>query len=390
LKESQKLVLIIAIFLAIYYAPLGNSRFQGAILEGLYMLQDYARQHVLSCLVPAFFIAGAMQVFVSQKSVMRYLGKGAKQWLAYAVASVSGAILAVCSCTVLPLFMGIYKRGAGLGPGSAFLYSGPAINVLAIIMTARVLGWQIGLARALGAVIFSVIIGVLMATIFREDEAERQKGFDSMLPLEPGERSFSQTAAYFAVLVLLLLFAAWAQPQDQSGFFYSVFTIKWYLVFALLAVLAFMLKQWFKRDELGTWMESTWDFAKRVLPLLLGGVLVAGLLMGRPGSDAGLIPPQYIARAVGGNSLLSNFVASTVGACMYFATLTEIPIIQGLLGSGMGQGPALALLLAGPALSLPSMIVINSTLGFKKTLVYVSLVVVMATVTGMIFGALVA
>jgi len=389
MKESQKLALIVAIFLAVYYAPLGSVRVQGAILEGFYMLQEYARQHVLACLIPAFFIAGAMQNFVSAQSVMRYLGKGAKQWVAYAVAAVSGAILAVCSCTVLPLFMGIYKRGAGLGPASAFLYSGPAINVLAIIMTARVLGWQIGLARAAGAMLFSIVIGILMATIFREEEAERQKGLETVAP-EQGGRNLGQTATYFGVLVLILVFAAWGKPAGEIGFFYSVFTFKWYLTIALLGILAYMLKRWFQRDELGLWMTSTWDFAKKILPLLLGGVLVAGFLMGRPGVDAGLIPSKYVASAVGGNSLLSNLVASIVGAFMYFATLTEIPIIQGLIGSGMGQGPALALLLAGPALSLPSMIVINSMLGPKKTFVYVSLVVVMATVCGMIFGAVAA
>jgi uncharacterized membrane protein YraQ (UPF0718 family) len=388
MKESQKFILVLVIFLLIYFTPFESSKVQGALLEGFHMLQEYAREHVLFCLIPAFFIAGAMQNFVSQKSVMKYLGKGAKQWVAYAVASVSGAILAVCSCTVLPLFMGIYKRGAGLGPASTFLYSGPAINVLAIIMTARVLGWQIGLARAIGAVLFSIVIGLVMARIFREEEAERQKGFD-MLPDESGHRSLGQTAAYFAVLILILIFAAWAKPADRSGFFYSVFTIKWYLVFALLGLLAYMMKNWFAREELGDWVLSSWDFAKKILPLLFGGVLIAGILMGRPGIDAGLIPSEYIARVVGGNSLASNLVASILGAFMYFATLTEIPIIQGLIGSGMGQGPALALLLAGPALSLPSMIVINSTLGFKKTLAFVSLVVIMATISGILFGFIV-
>lgn len=389
MKESQKLAIMIAVFLLVYCMPLENVRVQGAILESFYMLQEYAQKHVLFCLVPAFFIAGAMQNFISQKSVMRYLGKGAKQWLAYAVASVSGAILAVCSCTVLPLFMGIYKRGAGLGPASAFLYSGPAINVLAIIMTARVLGWRIGLARAIGAVVFSVIIGVLMATVFRKEESERQKGFDTS---ETGTevRTLGQTGAYFAVLVLILVFAAWGKPAERIGFFYAVFTVKWYLVIVLLGILAYMLKNWFSGEEIGYWMESSWDFAKRVLPLLFGGVLIAGLLMGRPGIDSGLIPSKYVAQVVGGNSLVANFVASIIGAFMYFATLTEVPIIQGLIGSGMGQGPALALLLAGPALSLPNMLVINSTLGFRKTLVYVSLVVVMATITGVIFGAIVA
>lgn len=390
-KELRTFLLIVAVFLLAYFAPLGNPRVQGAILEAFHMLQEYAREHVLFCLVPAFFIAGAMQNFISQQSVMRYLGRDAKQWLAYAVASVSGAILAVCSCTVLPLFMGIYKRGAGLGPATAFLYSGPAINVLAIILTARVLGWQIGLARAIGAVLFSVVIGLAMAALFRGEETNRQKGFAAAAQaVEESGRSLGQTAAYFATLVLILVFAAWGKPAEPVGFWSDVFRIKWYLVAALLVFLGYMLKAWFRRDELVAWKDSTWDFAKRILPLLFAGVMVAGLLMGRPGVDSGLIPSRYVATLVGGNSLLANFIASVVGAFMYFATLTEIPILQGLLGSGMGQGPALALLLAGPALSLPSMIVINSVLGPKKTAAYVALVVVMATISGMIFGAIIA
>jgi len=387
-SELAKFVAIIAVFLTAFYAPLGGARVQGAILEGFHMLQEYAREHVLFCLVPAFFIAGAMQIFVSQRSVMRYLGKGAKQWLAYAVGSVSGAILAVCSCTVLPLFMGIYRRGAGLGPATAFLYSGPAINVLAIILTARVLGWEIGVARALGAILFSVVIGLLMALIFRGEETERQKAFEANTGAEPGDRTLAQTTAYFAVLVGILVFAAWSKPAEKIGFFYDVYMVKWYLVIGLFVALGLMLKSWFNRDEIVSWKDSTWDFAKKILPLLFGGVLVAGLLMGRPGLDSGLIPNRYVAAVVGGNSILANFVASVIGAFMYFATLTEIPIIQGLIGSGMGKGPALALLLAGPALSLPSMIVINSTLGFKKTFTYVSLVVVMATISGLMFGAI--
>jgi len=389
MKDRDKFLLIVTIFLLVYFMPVESQRVQNSVLEGLYMLREYAREHVLFCLIPAFFIAGAMQNFISHESVMKYLGKGAPPILAYSVAAVSGAILAVCSCTVLPLFMGIYKRGAGLGPATAFLYSGPAINVLAIIMTARVLGWQIGLARAVGAVLFSVVIGLLMAKLFREDEAERQKTFQSA-KVESEGRSLGQTAAYFAVLVAILVFAAWGKPPEKIGLFYAVYSVKWYITAALLAALAYMLKAWFKPDELSAWLQSTWDFAQKILPLLLGGVLVAGILMGRPGTDRGLIPSEWISRLVGGNSIVSNFVSSVAGALMYFATLTEVPIIQGLLGSGMGKGPALALLLAGPALSLPSMIVITNTIGPKKAFAYISLVIIMATLTGWLFGLVVA
>ncbi len=374
MNELKTVAIIVGIFLIAYFIPLDSVRVQSAILASFSLLQEYAREHVLFCLIPAFFIAGAMQNFISSQSVMQYLGKGAKRWTAYLVAAVSGAVLAVCSCTILPLFMGIYKRGAGLGPAATFLYSGPAINVLAIILTARVLGWRMGLARAIGAVLFALVIGLIMALLFRGEEEERQRGFAQAPTVEMG-RTPGQTAAYFATLIGILVFAAWGKPSDTSGFWHNVFMVKWYLVAALLAFLAYQLIAWFEKDELSSWMSSTWSFAKQVLPLLLGGVMISGFLMGTPGVDNGVIPANLISSAVGGNSFGANLSASVVGALMYFATLTEVPIMQSLIGSGMGQGPALALLLAGPALSLPSMLVINSVLGTKKTLVYILLVV---------------
>ncbi len=386
MNELKTVAIIVGIFLIAYFIPLDSVQMQSAILASFSLLQEYAREHVLFCLIPAFFIAGAMQNFISSQSVMQYLGKGAKRWTAYLVAAVSGAVLAVCSCTILPLFMGIYKRGAGLGPAATFLYSGPAINVLAIILTARVLGWRMGLARAIGAVLFALVIGLIMALLFRGEEEERQRGFAQAPTVEMG-RTPGQTAAYFATLIGILVFAAWGKPSDTSGFWHNVFMVKWYLVAALLAFLAYQLIAWFEKDELSSWMSSTWSFAKQVLPLLLGGVMISGFLMGTPGVDNGVIPANLISSAVGGNSFGANLSASVVGALMYFATLTEVPIMQSLIGSGMGQGPALALLLAGPALSLPSMLVINSVLGTKKTLVYILLVVAAATISGILFGA---
>lgn len=385
----RKMAIIVGVFLAAYFIPLQSPRVLSAILSAFYMLQDYARLHVLTCLIPAFFIAGAVVNFISSQAVLRYLGPAANRVVAYGVAAVSGSILAVCSCTVLPLFSGIYKRGAGLGPASAFLYSGPAINILAIVLTARVLGWQIGLARALGAVLFSIVVGLLMAWIFRNEETERAKGFE-LGASEPGRRSLGQTGFYLLNLILILVFAAWAKPAEQAGFWYAVWQVKWYVVAGLLGLLAVLLTRWFDRTEVTGWVSATWDFSQQILPLLFGGVLVAGFLMGMPGTDGGLIPNAWIAGAVGGNSLLANFAASLVGAFMYFATLTEVPILQGLIGSGMGQGPALALLLAGPALSLPNMIVINSILGPRKTATFVTIVVVLATFSGWVFGMLMA
>lgn len=389
MKEWKKFALIVGVFLAAYYIPFSHPRVSSAILEAFYMLQEYAREHVLFCLVPALFIAGAISNFISQAAVIKYFGGQAKKWVSYAVASVSGTILAVCSCTVLPLFAGIYKKGAGMGPAIAFLYSGPAINILAIILTARVLGWELGVARAIGAVLFSIIIGLIMAAIYRKEDEVRTKSSMEQFVDETERRRPLQNIIYFASLVFILIFAAWGKPAQDVGFFMAVYKIKWYLTAFFLIVLGYTLVKWFNRDERISWVEATWSFAKQILPLLFGGVLVAGFLMGRPGVDAGIIPSKYISAVVGGNSLLANFVASVVGAFMYFATLTEVPIVQGLLGSGMGKGPALALLLAGPALSLPSMLVIRSVLGTKKTIVYVSLVIIFATITGMIFGFLV-
>lgn len=389
MKDRTKLAIIITTFLAAYFIPFGKLNVQKAILESFFMLQDYAREHVLFCLVPAFFIAGAIAVFVNQAAVMKYFGAQAKKILSYSVASVSGTILAVCSCTVLPLFAGIYKRGAGIGPATAFLYSGPAINVLAIILTARVLGPELGIARAVGAIAFSVIIGLIMAFIYRKEEkARNEKAINFGQGLEETGRPLWKNALYFLTLVLILIFAAWGKPAQPVGFWNFVFQIKWYLTIVLLALLGWQLWRWFQKDELSQWVSQTWFFAWQILPLLFAGVLVAGFLMGRPNTDAGIIPSSWIKMLVGGNSLWANLFASVSGALMYFATLTEVPILQGLIGSGMGKGPALALLLAGPALSLPNMLVIRSVIGTQKMLVYVTLVVVMATVTGMVFGGI--
>jgi len=388
MKESNKFILMVAAFLIAFYIPLNNPRVQSAILEAFYMLQDYAQKHVLACLLPAFFIAGAIAVFVSQASVLKYFGAGANKVLAYSVASVSGSMLAVCSCTVLPLFAGIYTRGAGIGPATAFLYSGPAVNVLAIILTARVLGLELDIARAVGAVVFSIVIGLLMHFIFLREEREKEAAALHLPPPEEDRRVLWQYALYFLTMVLILVFAAWGKPGQPAGFFSAVYESHWYLAGFFLILLFIMLKLWFNKDEMLTWVDATWGFAKQIFPLLLGGVLAAGFLMGRPGMDTGIIPARYIANWVGGNSLEANLLASVMGAFMYFATLTEVPILQALLGSGMGQGPALALLLAGPALSLPGMIVISSVMGTKKTLIYILLVIVMSTLAGMLFGAL--
>lgn len=386
MKEWKKLLFIAAIFLGCFYLPVENLRFSNAIFEALALVKWYAREHVLLCLVPAFFIAGAISVFVSQASVMKYFGAKANKFLSYSVASVSGTILAVCSCTVLPLFSGIYKRGAGLGPAIAFLFSGPAINVLAIILTARILGWQLGLARAIGAVVFSVIIGLLMHLIFLKEEKARHASGDFNVGEVKETRSLGKTILYFTSMIAFLVFANWGKPlEGDHGIWSMIYQHKWWIAGFSLISLVIILFKWFKKDELKEWTGVTWGFALQILPLLLGGVLVSGFLLGRVGHE-GVIPSRFVVALVGGNSLWANFFSSIVAVFMYFATLTEVPILQGLMNSGMGKGPALALLLAGPALSLPSMLVLRSIMGIKKTAVYVTLVVVMATISGMIFG----
>ncbi|MFA5362151.1 MAG: permease [Candidatus Omnitrophota bacterium] len=386
MKDRKKLLFITAVFLALFYLPVGSVRFNNAVFEALALVKWYAREHVLLCLVPAFFIAGAISVFVSQASVMKYFGAKTNKFLSYSVAAVSGTILAVCSCTVLPLFGGIYKRGAGLGPASAFLYSGPAINVLAIILTARILGWQMGLARAAGALVFSIVIGLLMHLIFYKEECIRRECGDFNAGEVKETRSLGQTVLYFASMIAVLVFANLGKPlEGDQGIWPFIYQHKWWIAGVSLAGLAVMLVRWFKKEELKEWAQSTWAFALQILPLLLGGVLVSGFLLGRVGHE-GIIPSRFVVAVVGGNSLGANFFSAIVAVFMYFATLTEVPILQGLMNSGMGKGPALALLLAGPALSLPSMLVLRSIMGTKKTVVYVFLVVIMATFTGMLFG----
>jgi len=384
-KEWKILAAIVIVFLACFYLPIGWKRFDNAVMESLYLIKWYAQEHVLLCLVPAFFIAGAISVFVSQASVMKYLGAKANKVLAYGVASISGTVLAVCSCTVLPLFAGIYKMGAGIGPATAFLYSGPAINVLAIILTARVLGFQLGVARAVGAIAFSIIIGLLMHLIYRKEETQKAEDA-AAVPDDGKSRPLWKNALYFASMVGVLVFANWAKPIESAGVWSAIYSAKWIITAVFLAGLILFLLLWFSRGDLAEWTGATWAFAKQILPLLLVGVLVSGFLLGTP-SGEGVIPAKWVSAAVGGNSIRANLFASIAGALMYFATLTEVPIVQGLVSAGMGKGPALALLLAGPALSLPSMLVLRSIMGTQKTIVFILLVIVIATVSGIVFGA---
>lgn len=427
-KELKILAWILGFFLFAYFMPIGTEKFNNALLEAFELTKWYAQEHVLLCLIPAFFIAGIIAVFISQGAVIKYFGANAKKWKAYLIASLSGTILAVCSCTILPLFSSIHKRGAGLGPAITFLYSGPAINILAIILTARILGFELGVARIIGAVVFSVIIGIIMSFIYRKEEKERAEKMD--FPDIKEERPLWQTSYHFFVLVFILVFANWGKPDTTVGIMFWLWNYKWqitaffgllfivslikilkirslFVILAaipvvatafifpaqplipfVLAVIGLSILTFITSGEPQDWLRESWSFTKQIMPLLAAGVLIAGFLLGS-GDGEGIIPSEWVASLLGGNSIQANFFASIFGAFMYFATLTEIPIIQGLLNNGMGQGPALALLLAGPALSLPNMLVIRSVIGTQKTIVYVILVSIMATVSGLIYGAFV-
>ncbi len=441
-KEWRILACMLALFGAAFFLPTDSERFMMAINAALDLTKWYAREHVVLCLLPAFFIAGIIAVFVSKDAVVKYFGAHAPKWLSYSVAAISGSILAVCSCTVLPLFTSIYKRGAGLGPAVAFLYSGPAISILSMILTARILGVELGVARFVGAISFAIVIGLVMAFVFRHEES-REEAHVMTFGQSAEARPMWQVAFHFFTLVLILVFANWGNPGNaDSGLWAYIFAAKWYIVGALSVLLGYSLIYVLHLKHLNVlagamvtilsavlaeqlmpsspfvplvsmlvavaalsvllltdkghadnrlWVMSSWHFAKQMLPLLGLGVLTAGFLFGSVHDDtmmAGVIPNEWIVQFLGDNTLQSNFCASFFGAFMYFATLTEVPIIQGLLASGMSKGPALALLLAGPSLSLPNMLVIRGVLGTKKTAVYMLLVIVMATITGYIYGLL--
>jgi len=433
MKQWKIFAAFVSIFLIAYYLPLANLKVTAAILEAFKMLQWYARNHTLACVVPALFIAGGIITFLSKEAVLRHLGPKANKIEAYSVASVSGTVLAVCSCSVLPMFAGIYRIGAGLGPATAFLYSGPALNILAIFLTARVLGFQIGVARAVGAIVFGIIIGLIMAVVFRKDEEDRMEAAAAMPEPTPARRSLWQTVLYFACMMAFLIFSDWYNPgnvvvhktdgseipavllqetkdevlvqvdrpiagmkvgekialakidiariEEAQSWVMTIYHAKWYLAGAMGLAVLLMVWRWFDREEVAEWMHNTWDFAKLLVPLLFGGVFIVGFL-------GALLPDEQVAALVGDNSVKSNLVASVIGCLFYFATLTEIPILQALTEHGMHQGPALALLLAGPALSLPSLLVIRSVIGNRKTAVFTVLVVVMATIVGMIYGTI--
>jgi len=336
------------------------------LMAGFESVKEYLALHVLLCLIPAFFLAGAIASLFSRESVLRYFGADAPKYISYSVASVSGVLLAVCSCTVLPLFAGIYKRGAGIGPATTFLFSAPAINLLAIVYTAKILGFEIGAARAVAAVSMSIVIGLVMAMIFKSEDKARVRVVTSALE---NEINPAHQAGLFVLLLAILVLGGIIDTWMWRGF----------VLGPLVLLTVYVSRKWFDDEQIHDWMHETWDLTKKIFPLLLVGVFFAGMIIQ-------IIPSNLVVQFVGGNSVQSNFIASVAGALMYFATLTEVPIIDSLMKLGMGTGPVLAMLLAGPALSLPNMIVINRVLGFKKAMIYIILTVIMATIAGLVAG----
>ena len=446
-REWKIFATFVAVFLVAYFLPLATPEFKpetdptqvkvtSAIIEAFKLLQWYARNHTLACVVPALFIAGAITTFLSREAVLKHLGPKANKVEAYSVASVSGTVLAVCSCSVLPMFAGIYRIGAGLGPASAFLYAGPAINVLALFLTARVLGFQLGVARVIGAIVFGIIIGLIMALIFRKDEEQRTTATMQMPDPPASRRPLYQSALLLLAMIAFLVFSDWFNPGDKivqladaegtrfeatlqyetlsqydlrlkqavlghqvgevvrlpkseivsivdvDTWVVRIHHVRWYLAGAMGVVVLIMTLAWVDKAQFTEWMGNTWTFSKLLIPLLFGGVFIVGFL-------GALLPEEQVAALVGDNSLTSNLIASVVGCFFYFATLTEIPILETLMKNGMAEGPALALLLAGPAMSIPSILVIRSIIGNTKTVVFTTLVVLMATIVGMGYGELV-
>lgn len=371
MKEWQKAALLAAAFGVFYFAPIDEPIVLHSIAAGLALLHEYARLHVLTCLVPAFFIAGTIAVYVKKEAVIRLLGPTTKKYIAYPIASISGGILAVCSCTILPLFTGIYKRGAGIGPAVAFLFTGPAINVTAILLTGGVLGWDFAIGRLIAAVVISVIAGLLMAFFFRDhDRKNTNEAFGAGMADDVPYSNTTIVIFFMLQLAVLVVFGLSIAADLKAA-----------LIGAMIAVLLGIVLFRFEKDHNIAWLGETWDLTKKILPYLFVGVFIAGII-------EVVVPQEIVTRLVGGNTIFSNAIASTFGAFMYFATLTEVPIIQKLMGLGMGRGPAMTLFLTGNALSLPSMIVLFSVMGRKQAPVYVLTIMALSVCAGWLFGEL--
>ncbi|HEY59786.1 MAG TPA: permease [Anaerolineae bacterium] len=342
---------------------------------GLLALYDYVSAHVLFCLVPAFFLAGAINALVSKDIIVKTLGRKAHPVKAYGLGALFGTLVEVCSCTILPLFAGIWKRGAGLGPAMAFLYAGPAINILAVSYTASLIGWDIAFARLIFSILFAVLVGILMTWIFKDGEKEKIEQMRNSVPLE-GKTQFKERPAYQSVLffgsLAGILIAGTAPIAGNIKYpFIGFFTL-------ITVVFSFLF---YSRKELISWMKETWKFFWMIFPLLLVGVFGAGVFKA-------IIPQEAFQRLAGQNTIWANLAGVLFGVIAYFPALVEVPIAKTFLDLGMNKGPLLAYILADPIVSLQSLLVVSKVLGVKKTVIYALLITIITTTAGLVFGAL--
>lgn len=345
-------------------------------------LLDYLSAHVLFCLVPAFFLAGALNVLIPQSVILRLLGRKAKPVLSYGIAAVAGLFIEVCSCTILPLFAGIWKKGSGLGPAIVLLYAGPAINIAAVSLTAKVIGWDIAIARLVLSVAFAVLIGVLMVVIFKE-RPHTEESMPREIRADIKHKPAYQQAIFFGVLTLILLLgtaplAHILGERTLGGMLLSKVILYGGMLF-LIGIQLVVSFAWYTSIELVDWMKETWKFFKMIFPLLLVGVFFASML-------SVLMPQEMFIKFMGSNTLLANLIGVLFGTFAYFPALVEVPIAEQFLKLGMHKGPLLSYLLADPVMSLQTILVINKVLKFKRTFAYVALLVLTTTTAGLVFG----
>ncbi|MDD5195270.1 MAG: permease [Candidatus Omnitrophica bacterium] len=347
-------------------------------IAGIKAVIEYASSHVLTCLVPAFFIAGAMSALLPKEKITQYLGQKVPKYKAYPLSIAAGLLLAVCSCTILPLFAGIKKKGAGIGPALAFLYTAPATNIMAILFTGSVLGWNFALARIILSVTFASLIGVIISTIFKKEDMEEEK--NATAAFVSAEVKDTKNLPFFQkhrlILFFITLVAILIAGTRLNGY------LRYISISGLIIILTILTKLFFTKEETKAWLSETWIFTKKIFPLLLGGIFVAGVL-------TELLPQNFLATFMGKNTLSANFIAVLFGVFMYFPTLVEVPMAKMFLGLGMAKGPLLAYLLADPVISLASILVVRKFIGDKRTLVYVGLIILFTTISGLIYGAIV-
>ena len=339
------------------------------VLAGLEALKDYIALHVVTCLIPAFLLAGAMVTFISRETIIRYLGTAARKVTSFGLASVSSFFVAACSCTVIPVSSGIYYGGAGIGPAFIILWVAPAANILALIYTGAILGGQMVAVRIAAALVMAFVVGTVMSMAFLHEESTRASSFVA----NPGERIMSRKD----VILILLIVADLLAPNYliRSGpYLHKVYV--WAAGMVVIAIYTYFTKS---GEEILAWLKETWWFVRIILPLLLLGVFIVGVV-------GAILPERWIQNWLGGSGIEASFLATMIGAISYFATMTEAPFVDKLMSLGMGKGPALALLLTGPGLSLPNWLAIGRVFGVKKAVVYVITIIILGTFVGWFAG----